>query len=62
MSDHVAVPVERIGDAHPSGADTLRRVHVADDLAARQRAFHEHRPVVFPQFFRFVRFANDEGA
>lgn len=62
VSDYLAVPIERIGDGHPGGADTLRRVHVAHDLAARQRALHEDRPVVFPQFRGLVWLTGHEGA
>ena len=57
---HGAVSVERIGDGHPGRSDPGPRVHVADDLATRQRAFHDNRSVVFPKFFRFVRPAVDE--
>ncbi len=58
---HGAVSVERIGHRHPGGSDPGPRVHVADDLATGQRAFHEDRSVVFPKFFRFIRPAGDEG-
>ena len=61
MSEHRTVFPKRIGSGQAGRPNPFRGMHVADSLAARQRAFHENRSVVFPKFLRFVRPALNES-